>query len=233
MASQIKLWDLPTRVFHWSLVLAVAAAFISGQLGGNLIDVHGKLGLFILGLLVFRLVWGFTGSTYARFLNFVPTPNKIGAYLKGEWQGLGHNPLGALSVFALLGVLLLQVGMGLFANDDIAFVGPLYSLISKELSDKLTGLHHLVGKVILLLVCVHVAAIAFYARVKKHNLVLPMLTGKVDVPDSEKNKAAVGGGLLALLFALACAAAVVYVASGQCLPTPITPPASNTATPAW
>ena len=96
--QRIRLWDLPTRLFHWLLVLAVIAAVVSGQLGGNLIEVHGKIGLAIVGLIAFRLVWGFAGSTYARFAQFFPTPARIKVYLKGEWRGLGHNPLGGLSV---------------------------------------------------------------------------------------------------------------------------------------
>ena len=117
--KRIRLWDLPTRVFHWLLVICIVASFVSGQLGGNLMDWHGKIGLLIVGLIVFRLVWGLIGSTYARFSQFVPTPAKLKAYLQGEWRGVGHNPLGAFSVFGLLALVGIQVATGLFANDDI------------------------------------------------------------------------------------------------------------------
>ena len=103
--KRILVWDLPTRIFHWSLVLAVTVAVISGEIGGDWMEIHGKAGLAILGLVTFRLVWGFAGSTHARFVNFAPTAGKLRAYLRGRWKGQGHNPLGALSVFALLGLL--------------------------------------------------------------------------------------------------------------------------------
>ena len=101
--ARIKIWDLPTRLFHWLLVLSVAGAFITESL--DEMEWHGRVGLFVLGLLVFRLIWGFVGSTYARFTQFIRGPQSIRAYLKGEWKGLGHNPIGALSVLALLGTL--------------------------------------------------------------------------------------------------------------------------------
>lgn len=182
MTVKIKVWDWPLRLFHWLLVLAIGAAVVTGKLGGALTDWHGRAGLLILGLLVFRLVWGFVGSTHALFSNFFPTPARIAVYLRGSWRGHGHNPLGALAVFALLGVLAVQVVTGLFANDDIAFQGPLCDLVDKSLSDKLTGWHSRAFYILLWLVGLHVAAIVFHARVKKHNLVIPMLTGNKQVP---------------------------------------------------
>jgi cytochrome b len=138
---RIKVWDLPTRVFHWSLFVSVTFALLTGLEGGNWMVWHARAGLLILGLLIFRLVWGLLGSTYARFAEFAPTPGRLLAYLQGRWQGLGHNPLGALSVFALLALLLWQASSGLFSNDDIAFDGPLYDLVSKSTSDWLSSLH--------------------------------------------------------------------------------------------
>ncbi|MBL0352200.1 MAG: cytochrome b/b6 domain-containing protein [Candidatus Dechloromonas phosphoritropha] len=226
--QKFRLWDLPTRVFHWALVLAVVAAIVSGQLGGNLIDWHGRIGLFIVGLLAFRLAWGVVGSTYARFLQFLPTPGKIASYLRGEWQGEGHSPLGALSVFGLLALLTAQVGSGLFANDDITFVGPLFDLVDKNLSNRLTGIHYLVANAIYVLIALHIAAIAFYARVRRRNLVKPMLTGWMD----GKGDSATGGGVPALILALVVAGAAGYGASGAWLPAPpLPPPAAET--PSW
>lgn len=226
--EKFRLWDLPTRLFHWALVVAVVAAIVSGQLGGNLIDWHGRIGLFIVGLLAFRLVWGVVGSTYARFLQFLPTPEKISAYLRGEWRGEGHNPLGALSVFALLALLTAQVGTGLFANDDITFVGPLYDLVGKNLSNRLTGIHYLVSNAIYVLIALHIAAIAFYGHVRNQRLVRPMLTGWKD----GEGESAAGGSALALVPALAVAGAAVYGASGTWLPAPPPPPPA-TETPNW
>lgn len=230
--QRIRLWDLPTRLFHWLLAGLVVASFVSGKIGGNAMDWHGKFGLAILGLLAFRLVWGFAGSTYARFVSFLPTPAKVLAYLRGQWRGVGHNPLGAFSVFGLLLLLAFQVGTGLFGNDDIAFRGPLYELIGKDLSDRLTGLHKLSVNVLIALVTLHIVAIAFYVRVKKNDLIRPMLTGWKEVAPGEGASAS-GGGALPLAVALLVAVTTVYGGSGAWLPTPPPPPASAPATPSW
>ena len=227
--QRIRVWDLPTRLFHWSLVVLVVALIISGKIGGNLIDWHGKFGLAILGLLTFRIIWGLVGSTYARFASFFPTPGRIRAYLRGEWKEPGHNPLGALSVFALLGLLALQVATGLPGNDDIAFRGPLFDLVGKALSDRMTGIHKLSINLLFALIALHVAAIMFYARVRKDNLVKPMITGWKEHPQGRQ---ATGGSIVALVIALALAATAVHGASGAWLPAP--PPAPAAApTPTW
>ncbi len=220
--ARIKLWDLPTRLFHWLLVAGIAGAFITES--ADEMEWHGRVGLFILGLLVFRIVWGFVGSTYARFCTFVKGPQSIKAYLRGEWHGLGHNPLGALSVLAILGVLCLQVGTGLFANDDGSFFGPLARLVSDGLSHDLTELHEAGEPLILGLVGLHIAAILFYGHVKKEKLLGPMITGWKEAD----GQAATGGGPVAFIIALALAIAAVYVASGALIP----PPAA-VATPSW
>lgn len=220
--ARIKVWDLPTRLFHWLLVTLIASAFITENL--DMMDWHGRVGLGVLGLVVFRLVWGFVGSTYARFCTFLRGPQSIKAYLRGEWQGLGHNPLGALSVVAILGTLSIQVGTGLFSNADSTFFGPLARVISSDLSDKVTGIHEAMEPVLITLIILHVAAIMFYAHVKKDNLVRPMITGWKEA----EGKAAEGGGTVAFVIAVAIAGAAVYIASGALLPPP--PPV---ATPAW
>jgi cytochrome b len=217
-------WDLPTRLFHWSLVILVVAAFVTAKVGGNVMVWHGRLGLAIIGLLVFRIVWGFVGSTYARFFQFVRGPATILAYLRGEWNDLGHNPLGALSVLALLGILTAQAVTGLFANDDIAFEGYLVSLVGNDLSGRIAGIHHLFEKLLMLFVALHVGSIAFYARVKKHNLVKPMISGWAE---GSPERSARGGGALAFVVALLVAAVAVWAASGALLPPPPSPPASE------
>lgn len=217
-------WDLPTRLFHWSLVVLVVAAFVTAKVGGNAMVWHGRIGLAIIGLLVFRIVWGFVGSTYARFLQFVRGPGAIRAYLRGEWNELGHNPLGALSVLALLGILTIQATTGLFSNDDIAFEGYLVPLIGMEASTSLTGIHHLLEKILMALVALHVGSIVFYARVKKHNLVKPMLSGWAD---GSPEQSARGGKAVAFVIAVLIAATAVWAASGAMLPAPPpAPPAS-------
>lgn len=217
---RIRLWDLPTRVFHWSLLACVAAAFATGWSGGNAMVWHGRCGIVIIGLLSFRVVWGFVGSTHARFGSFVRGPAAILAYLRGRWQGVGHNPLGALSVLAMLALLACQAIGGLFANDDIAFNGPYYSSISKDLSDWISGWHKRGAVLNLALVAMHVAAIVYYLGVRKENLVLPMLHGEKDVAPVQAGESARGGGLPAFLMAAMLAALVAWLASGRLLPGP-------------
>lgn len=212
---KIKIWDLPLRVFHWALVIAIIASYITAQVGGDLTLWHSRLGAFALALLVFRLSWGFIGSFHARFVNFFPTPSRLKHFLQGNWQAHGHNPLGALSVFALLAVLATLVATGLFGNDDITFQGPLFSLVDKERSDWLTGLHKSAFDVLLVLIVLHLLAIAFYLLVKKNNLVKPMLTGSHQVVSDESlpaestaDKSAISS-LLRFLIAVAIAATIV------------------------
>lgn len=228
--NRIKLWDLPTRIFHWLLVLAVSAALITAEIGGSLIVWHGRLGVLIVGLVAFRLVWGFIGSTYARFVQFYPTPAKIKAYLNGQWHAEGHNPLGALSVFGLLSLLLVQASTGLFANDDIAFRGPLADLVSSRMSDVLTNLHDMVGEILLPFILLHVGAIVFYARIKKTNLVRPMITGWKEQATGDS---AQGGGWRAVVFALLIALGLAYAASGAWLPKPSAMPVIQQTAPSW
>jgi len=230
---RIKVWDLPTRVFHWALFLAVTAAILTGLQGGNWMVWHERAGLTILGLLAFRFMWGFLGSTYARFGQFFPTPGKILAYLRGYWHEEGHNPLGALSVFALLIVLLLQAGSGLFANDDIAFDGPLYGLVTKSTSDWLTSLHRQGLWIILALVALHVSAVLFYLLFRRNNLIRPMITGWKPAPSNgSRLKSARGGPLWALLLALLMSVVVVWIAAGGLLPPPPPPPPPGSI-PSW
>ncbi len=227
--ARIRVWDLPTRIFHWGLALLVIAAIVTGKVGGSLIDWHGKFGLAIVGLIAFRLVWGIVGSTYARFASFLPTPARIRVYLKGDWKEPGHNPLGALSVFALLGLLAFQLATGLVGNDDIAFRGPLFELAGKALSDRLTGLHKLSVNALFVLIALHVAAILFYVHVKKDNLVKPMISGW---KENAQGRSATGGGAVAFVVALVIAVAAIYGASGAWLPAPPPPPPASAA-PAW
>ena len=228
--KRIKVWDGPTRIFHWLLAMSVVGALVTQKIGGNALVWHGRLGLLVLGLLVFRVLWGFVGSTYVRFGQFVRGPAAIRAYLRGEWQGVGHNPLGALSVLGLLGVLAALVATGLFSNDDIAFEGPLYPWVGKATSDMLVGYHRLLEPLIIVLVVAHLAAIVFYTRVKKDNLVKPMVVGW---KECETGESARGGNIVALLVAVLIAAATVCaVGGGWFLPEPPVAPPSGSA-PSW
>lgn len=227
--ARFRLWDLPTRIFHWALVVCVVGAYVSVKIGGNAMVWHGRCGLAVLGLLVFRVVWGFAGSTYARFAQFVRGPAALRAYLRGEWQGAGHNPLGALSVLAMLATLLLLAGTGVFANDDVAFEGPLYALVGKALSDRAAGIHRLIEPWLILLVATHLVAIAYYVLIRSETLILPMITG---TKEGEAEDAR-GGGPLAFCLALALAFAAVYAASGAWIPPPPAAPAGTGSAPAF
>jgi cytochrome b len=225
---RVNVWDLPTRLFHWALACAVAGSLVTGLLGGNLMEWHGRIGLLIFGLIVFRLVWGLVGSTYARFSSFVPTPRSLMAYLAGRWNGLGHSPLGALSVFALLALMSWQASTGLFSNDDIAFDGPLAVLIDKSLSDQLTGLHRQGLWVIVGLVSLHVVAVMFYVLIRGNDLIRPMILGWKDSSLDAPLKPA---GIWVLAVAVAIAVAAVWIAAGGLLTPP--PPPPPQAIPAW
>ena len=188
---KVRVWDLPTRVFHWSLVLGIVGLAISGTIGGNAMLWHFRFGYAVLTLLLFRIVWGLVGGRWSRFGAFIYAPQTIIDYLKGRGKpehSVGHNPLGAGSVFAMLAALLAQVGSGLFSDDDIAFAGPLTRFVSNATVSLATNYHKNIGKwVILALVLLHIAAIVFYLW-RKHNLVGAMLHGDkeliADVPDS-------------------------------------------------
>lgn len=178
----VKVWDLPTRLFHWLLVAFVITSFTSAKIGGNAMQVHQLSGFIILGLLLFRLAWGFVGSYTARFITFIHAPAAVLNYALGLLRGdspryLGHNPLGGWSIVAMLLALLIQVATGLFANDDIATQGPLYYHVSKATSNWLTRIHLLNRWAVVFLVGLHLSAIAYYLFFKRDNLITPMITG--------------------------------------------------------
>jgi len=216
--KKIRIWDLPLRIFHWSLVILVAAAIIAQKIGGNAMEWHFRFGYAVLALVTFRIVWGFVGSRYARFSNFVFSPSAVIAHLRSRNLGeprtyLGHNPTGSLSVLAMLAVLLLQTISGLFSNDDIASEGPLAKLIDKSLSDQISSLHADVsGTLIYILIGLHIAAIAYYYFRKKENLVTPMITGdKENTTDEPSGIDSWRVRVLALAIFAVCAGGVSYV----------------------
>ncbi|MEZ5508369.1 MAG: cytochrome b/b6 domain-containing protein [Gammaproteobacteria bacterium] len=230
MQQRIQVWDWPVRVFHWSMVLVVAGAIATGLIGGNAMEYHGQLGVALSGLLGFRLAWGVVGTRTARFISFVRGPQAILQSLRGQWRGIGHNPLGALSVLALLGVFGFQAVSGLFTNDDIAFNGPLRKLVSKEFSDIITGIHHSMLPFLIALIVLHVGAIMFYRVVKKEDLVRPMLRGwkPADADAARQQNSPLNW--LALIIAMAVGIGCAVLASGIWMPAPAPVPVS---TPAW
>ncbi|HYD79635.1 MAG TPA: cytochrome b/b6 domain-containing protein [Paucimonas sp.] len=220
--KKIRVWDLPTRLFHWALALLVIGAIVFEKIGGNEIVWHFRCGYAALALVLFRILWGIFGTRYARFSSFLYQPRDIVAYAKSflsssSARHIGHNPLGGLSVVALLGVILLQASTGLWSNDDIANEGPLAKFISKELSDQFTRFHTEIGaNLIYLFIGLHITAILWYRFRKKQNLIAPMITGDAET-EAEAATADDSWRMrgLALVLAALCAAFVYFVVTLQ------------------
>lgn len=217
-AVPVRVWDLPTRLFHWLLVAAVVALVITGQVGGNALVWHLRLGLATGALLVFRVVWGLVGGRWSRFAAFAPTPGALRRYLAGRPQAgdrfeVGHNPLGSLSVLALLLLLLAQVGTGLVADDEIATTGPLNRFVSEAVAGRATTWHAEIGKFLLIgLVLLHLAAVAFYLWRRRLNLVRPMITGDKPLPPGTPASAdTLATRLLAAVLLAACLALAAWI----------------------
>lgn len=217
-STKVRVWDLPTRLFHWALVVCVIGLVITGNVGGNAMPWHFRFGFMVLSLLLFRAVWGLVGGRWSRFASFIYSPRSILNYIRGQAPSehtVGHNPLGAGSVFALLAFLAAQVATGLFSDDEIAATGPLSKFVSNATVSLVTGYHKNVGKVVLLvLILLHIAAIVYYRVKKKENLVRPMLTGDKELAfavEPSRDDAASRVGALVLL--VACGTVVNWLVS--------------------
>ena len=175
-----RIWDVPVRLTHWALVVAVAGSWLSHYGGAGWFAVHRYCGYSVLVLVAFRFCWGFVGTRHARFRNFLAGPRRMLAYVRGGWRGVeaGHNPLGGWSVIALLLLLGLQAATGLCANDEIASAGPFYGWISHETSNRLTALHHGNANWLLALITLHVLAIGVYEWRLGKSLLRAMVTGR-------------------------------------------------------
>jgi cytochrome b len=182
--QRVRVWDLPTRIFHWTLAVSVFGAFISVKIGGNAMIWHGRFGMAVLALLLFRLVWGVIGPTHARFASFVRAPSAVMAQLRGNNPSVvGHAPLGALSVIALITLFAAQASLGLFTTDEIAFDGPLVKHVSTSVVEFATKWHQRTEWALIGLVMLHIGAIVVHRVVHRHDLVTPMLTGDQFVPN--------------------------------------------------
>lgn len=214
----VRVWDLPTRLFHWTLALCVIGSIVSGQIGGNAMVWHMRLGYVVFTLLAFRLLWGFVGGRWSRFASFAYGPRTLWRYLRGGGRGdehleVGHSPVGAVSVFAMLLFLAVQVASGLVADDEIATVGPLNRFVSTATGLAMTTYHKTGGQwVLIVLVVLHVLAIVLYRLRQRKDLVGPMLRGDKQLPagvpastDSLATRA------LAVLLLAACAAGVTWL----------------------
>lgn len=208
---RVRVWDLPTRLFHWGLVACMAGLAVTGYTGGAAMAWHARLGYAVLALLLFRGAWGFIGGHWSRFSSFLYSPASVIAYLRRSGDSgrqAGHNPLGAFSVFAMLGVLLVQVATGLVSDDEIGFTGPLNRFVQASQGLWATWYHKEVGQwAIVALVGLHVGAVVYYLVRRKDNLVRPMLHGDKEVPAGVHVSRDDAGSrtLAAAVFALCCA----------------------------
>lgn len=210
----VRVWDLPTRLFHWVLAAAVVGSVVSAKIGGAAMLWHFRFGYLVFALLVFRLLWGLLGGRWSRFASFLYSPAVTLRYLRGraaphERLDVGHSPLAALAVLAVLSVLAVQVATGLVGDDEIASVGPLNRYVSSATGLAATAWHKTWGQwTILGLVALHIAAVALYAW-RGRNLVAPMLHGDKSLPaGTPASDDALAMRLRALVLALASALAV-------------------------
>ncbi|WP_413437019.1 cytochrome b/b6 domain-containing protein [Sulfuriferula sp. GW1] len=184
---KIKVWDFPVRLFHWGLAICFVASWASAELFDNAMQYHLYAGYAMLILILFRVLWGFMGSTTARFTSFIRgfgTTLKYAGTLHKPHPGqqIGHNPLGGWMVVVMLGILFAQAGTGLFSTDDVATQGPLAFWVGDTLSDTISGIHQQLFNFLLALIVLHISAVLFYRFFKHDNLISPMITGYKDLP---------------------------------------------------
>lgn len=218
MANRIRVWDLPTRLFHWSLVACIVGLVITGYTGGSAMNWHARIGYAVLTLLLFRLVWGVVGGRWSRFSSFLYSPGSVVNYLRGRPHPdhlIGHNPLGAGSVFAMLAALLAQVATGLVGDDEISFTGPLNRFVQSSKGLAATWYHKQVGQWLVVgLVLLHIAAVLYYLIRRKDNLIRAMVGGdKTLERQAPESRDTAGTRLLALAVLVGCGAAVAWLVS--------------------
>ncbi len=183
----VRVWDLPTRLFHWALAVGVLSQIVTAKIGGNAMAWHFRIGYVVFALIGFRLIWGFIGGHWSRFSSFIYAPATVMRYLRGEQRvgdlfHVGHNPLGSGSVLAMLALLAAQIATGLVADDEISNTGPLNRLVSSAVATNATAWHKGPGQALLItLIVLHVGAIIYYRIRRKQNLVRPMITGDKDL----------------------------------------------------
>ena len=194
----VPMWDLPVRLFHWVFVVAFAVCWITGQTED--LDLHYDSGMVLLGLIVFRVLWGLVGSPTARFAHFLRWPTAAFSYLRdsfGHWRpsySHGHNAAGGLMVAALVALIALQTVSGMASTDDVLFDGPLHGRLPGWLSDPLERYHELLANILLALALLHIVVIILYRLLKRENLVRAMIVGRARLPRSVARMAEQSGG---------------------------------------
>jgi cytochrome b len=211
-------WDLPLRLFHWLFATSIIACWVSAELKDDyvwMMQWHFYLGYWIIGLLVFRIIWGLIGPRHARFGSFLAGPLSIWRYLRGIVSGaslytVGHNPAGGLMVIVMLVLVTIQAVTGLFATDEVVWSGPYMPAVSKDTARSLTTLHHMNFNWILAAVALHLTAIGFYGLVKRQNLVGAMVTGRKPAAYVPQHEAISSSELIKAMIVCVLSAGLVY-----------------------
>jgi len=211
----VRVWDFPTRAFHWLTVVLVAGAWLTHRL--NWIDLHVRLGETLLALLLFRVLWGCFGSETARFRSFVASPANACRHLRHVLRResdtqVGHNAAGGWMVLLLLALLLVETLSGIYVYNEVDDEGPLSAIVPAPVANAISWLHSFGWDLLFAAVVLHVCAIAVYAIAKRHNLIGPMLTGRKRLPASVRPPSRAPLWLAALLLAVAVLAVALLAA---------------------
>lgn len=221
----VLVWDLPTRLFHWLLASCLVASWITAEAGFDWTEIHFLLGYCSLGLILFRIIWGFSGTTHARFINFIRGPRAVVAnipklFSRQPSTSVGHNPIGGWSTIAFIILVGTQATTGLFLTDDIFYAGPYNGVISGDLAGFLAKVHHLNFNVLQGLVVIHLLAIVWYRFGKGSRLASAMFSGRKQLTQTFQDQAITSSGLMraALIASLVILAVVALV---QLAPPPV------------
>jgi cytochrome b len=213
MQKRRLVWDLPLRLFHWLLALSIFSSWLTAEF--DWMEIHFWLGYGTLGMVIFRIFWGFIGPRHARFASFLVGPIALLRHAKATLRGtaansVGHNPLGGLSVIVLLALVIVQAVTGLFTTDDVIWAGVYNAAVSSRTGDYLSGLHHRNFNRLLAMICLHLIAIAYYWLIKKQNLVSAMVTGTKSAEIVPPHEEIAGSALLRALIAILISSAAIY-----------------------
>jgi cytochrome b len=215
MSKKYLIWDLPLRLFHWCFAFTVFGCWYTAEQGADMVEIHMQLGFVTLGLILFRIVWGFVGTRHARFTQFIPSPKRLVNYLtpfKTNEASPGHNPLGALMIVVMILLVTAQAVSGLFINDDIFSAGPYYGTLTQNVEKLMFFIHHNTFDFMIAAIILHIFAVSYYWLIKKQNLIIPMITGKKSA-DLVKATDAISHSklLLAIILVMLCAVFIYWL----------------------
>jgi len=213
--QQYLIWDFPLRIFHWGLVVVISGLWYTSEQEGEMTELHMQFGYCAIGLICFRILWGFIGTKHALFSQFLPKPAQIKNYLTpaeqiNKTRYPGHNPLGSLMVLLMLFLVLVQAITGLFITDDIFSSGPYNGVLPKSLEDIMATIHHYGFDIIAIAIALHVGAIIYYRIKKGQHLVKAMITGKKSAQEVDETDSIRHSKLFVALLAAAVVVCFVY-----------------------